>query len=72
MSSSVRVDFYSRLIGRQGVYREDLHTQNGDEDKERKIQIERLAKYLISLAEKRLQPLQKSFRPPKEASSQSP
>jgi hypothetical protein len=46
MSSSVRVDFYSRLIGRQGVYREDLHQQGSDEDKEREIQIERLAKYL--------------------------
>jgi hypothetical protein len=66
MSSSVGVDFYSRLIGRQGVYREDLRQQDSDEDKEREIQIERLAKYLVGLAEKRLQP---SFRPPPKASS---
>jgi hypothetical protein len=60
------VDFYSRLIGRQGVYREDLHQQGSDEDKEREIQIERLARYLVGLAEKRLQP---SFRSPQKASS---
>ena len=69
MSSSVRVDFYSRLLARQGVYREDLHQHDIDEDKEREIQIERLAKYLVGLAEKRLQPLQASFRPPPKASS---
>jgi hypothetical protein len=69
MSSSVRVDFYSRLIGRQGVYREDLHEQDSDEDKEREIQIERLARYLVGLVEKRLRPLWASFRPPSKASS---
>ncbi|MHC4677069.1 MAG: capsular polysaccharide export protein, LipB/KpsS family [Planctomycetota bacterium] len=53
MSNSVRVDFYSRLIGREGVYREDLQRQDIDEDQEREVQFERLARYLVSLAEKR-------------------
>ena len=53
MGNSVRVDFYSRLIGRQGVYREDLQREGVDEGQEREGQFERLAMYLVSLAEKR-------------------
>ena len=70
MSSSVRVDFYSRLLGRQGVYREDR--QDGDEDHGREIQIESLAQYLLSVVEKRLHPIPTLFHPPKEGPSLSP
>ena len=48
MKNSVKVDFYSRLLGRQGVYRENSQQWYISEDKERQDQIERLAKYLIN------------------------
>ncbi len=48
MKSSVKVDFYSRLLGRDGVYRENSQQWYISEDKERQNQIERLAKYLIN------------------------
>lgn len=48
MKSTIRVDFYSRLIGRKAVYREDSQKADIDENKERGNQIERLAKYLIN------------------------
>jgi hypothetical protein len=48
VKSSIRVDFYSRLIGRKGAYREDSQKADIDENKKRGNQIEILAKYLIN------------------------
>jgi len=48
MKNSVSIDFYSRLLRRPGVYRENQQQADIDEDKERQNQIERLAKYLIN------------------------
>ena len=48
MNNSVSIDFYSRLLRRPGVYRENQQQADIDEDKERQNQIERLAKYLIN------------------------
>jgi len=48
MKNSVSIDFYSRLLSRRGVYRENSQLVGIDEDKERQSQTERLAKYLIN------------------------
>lgn len=47
MNESVSVDFYSRLIGREGVYQGMNQKAISDEKEERKKQFEILAKYLI-------------------------
>ncbi len=48
MKNSINIDFYSRLLGRKGVYREESQQSYIDENKERKKQIEALAKYILN------------------------
>jgi hypothetical protein len=48
IDNSVPLDFYSRLIGRPGVYRDNSANIIIDEDKEREVQIYRLSEYLFA------------------------